>query len=387
MAPDVEELALPVLSLGSPSWFAKGEPEGILKETNMFKNKVFYLIVMGFMALSVGCAALSSSHDDSDGDSDVETSGNPSEAASAGVNEVSQTLASTVSAGSPSALVKNIAGARGCFLEGDNVELSIDCNDTDHTLSVDWVMNNCTTEDGEITLTGTRHFEVTNMGDSSCLEDSNEERFWSMVQGQGEGFGAIFVHSTDPDNPTEPTASIERTYDERTATITAFRRAEFSDYTTEENDTGETVQNVTGAVQISASHVGTNSSDVTIFDFDIFTDDPNTEETETLTVGFQDVEGDYTRTIESGTIYTQRNLLGQTATHTFNHVVWNPTGELGCECNPISGTIEVTVTDNNTGETVGTGQIEFTAAETLECDSANFTYNGTPITLPLRNCE
>lgn len=273
------------------------------------------------------------------------------------------------------------------MVDGDNVNLSIECSDTDHTLSVDWVMDGCTTEDGEITLTGTRHFEITNMGNSSCAVTSLEDKFWSMAQGQGEGADAIFVHSTDPDNPTEPTASIERTYDNRTATITAFRRAEFSDYSSEENSDAETVQNVTGAVQISASHLGTNGSGTTIFDFDVFTDDPDTAETETLTVQFQDVDGDYSRTIESGTVTIQRNLLGQTVTHTFDNVTWNPTGELGCECNPISGTINVSVTDNDTGESVGTGQIEFTATETGECDSANFTYDGTPINLPLRNCE
>lgn len=357
----------------------------------MFRSLKSYLslMVVGiFLAIFTGCVSDKATDEDSGGggnSDDIETSSNPSEALSASVNEMSQSL-SSVSSLTAQALVKNIAGVN-CTSASDDVELSIDCSDTDHTLVLDRTMNDCTTADEEISITGTHHIEIANMGSGSCTATSQEDRFWSAVQGQGEGADTTALFSTDPDN-NPPTASIVRTIldDDRTISVTAAREVTYTDYTMDEaTDT----QNVSASVTFSSSHIGTNAAGDTIFDFDV-----STGETP-LTVQFEQVDEDMTRTIETGVITTNRNLLGQTVIETMTNVTWNPTGE--CDCNPISGTIDIVVTDDageddiegteDDNTEVGTGQIEFIAAETGVCDSANVTYDGAEINLPLRNCE
>ncbi len=283
-------------------------------------------------------------------------------------------------------------GAGGCQDSDSGITVKIDCDDNTsdsdsdtnpeiaHMAPISRHFAPCsvTNRDGDIVhVTGDELIQWTNMGNNSCISDNKRPNFWSVFQGQGSSPNqlAMRVMSTDSNNPTSPQSFIIRTYPDGTfLKVLGQIQTVFSGYTSTPASQTQSVDGVLTIPSPGNSRIFLQSNGTSkIFDHTISTPTP---------LQFTDTQigNDFQRTVNSGELDISHNLAKFTVHETFSNVKWD---YKQCECLPVSGSLNVTVTDNTTGNNLGSGNIQFTG-----CDSKDVTYQGRSIHFPsLERCR
>lgn len=263
-------------------------------------------------------------------------------------------------------------GTGGCSLSDPDVTVTIDCNDTTHISSMLIDYGQGCDVGSNVVVTGKKKILWENMGQNSC---GVKPHFWRAVQ----GVGSKRTVSTDPDSMTSPLTSIVRTLNSGvTLKVVGHFISSFSDYSNQNN-----VQSVSSTVQIpGTSRIRYRADGTTkIFDHTVYTDAGS----ELIITTQKDGTNDPTRTLQTGVLKVAHNLAKFTVANTFNNVHWDYNI---CECQPISGSINISVVDDATNAVLGSGKLDFTYEQTKICGSANLTYDGKAVSFPtLDNCR
>lgn len=278
--------------------------------------------------------------------------------------------ASALSAGKDSRL-----GSRGCSNSDPDVTLTYECSDTDHTSTLVRDFGEGCDVGERVVVTGKEYIGWTGMGVPAC-DGRRRPRFWTAVQGTPAD-SARRVVSTDPDAPTSPVTAIMRTFPNGSSLhVIGYATTDFSGY----QQSGDT-QSVNGLMDIpGTSRILYRSNGTTkIFDHTIST--PTA-----LSFNLQNTEGmEPVRTIQSGELAVSHNLAKFTVHESFDQVKYDYNE---CECAPVSGTVDISVTDNTTGNSLGSGTLTFTASETGTCGTLTVSYEGRAVSLPaLEQCR
>ncbi|MBI4212634.1 MAG: hypothetical protein HY540_08355 [Deltaproteobacteria bacterium] len=269
-------------------------------------------------------------------------------------------------------------GSLGCPKHDEHMTAQIACDDASHELKATIDFGAGCRVGNHFNVTGGLHFLWTKMGSPACVFGETERPdFWTAVQGDGS---LLFV-STD-ELPNDGTCGSPKTAITRHFGVAGVRlevigcqELAYSDYTADEG-----AQSVTEILTIpSISRIRYKPHGDKLFDHTVTSPKPLK-----ILVVKDEAKVFPTRLIQEGQIDVSHNVADYTV-HTVYHDVQFDRNL--CLCYPISGTIEVTATDNISGATRGSGEITFTQTVTGECGSHEATFSGEAIQLPLSLCR
>ncbi len=346
------------------------------------KNTPLKIVIAGTLLVSfVGCggASTSGSAVDPQASSSAEvalTDSSVENSTSSGVDAVGMALEENTDVESSTSALR--LGARGCTDSDVNLTKTITCDDSNHTATIlrDFGTGCFTSNDSSngvgVTITGKHLTQWTNMGNASCRAADKAPIFWQAVQGQGTSNLAQRVFSTDPDHITSPVTAIVRQNGNGTSIkVMGYAVSVYSNATQSgESKSVHEQLTIPGTSRIRYKHDGVTK----LFDHTVSTEVP-------LEIDLQKTDDqEPVRTVVSGTIAVSHNLAQFTVHTTFNNVRYDYNE---CECHPVSGTINLSVTNNATSAQMGSGSITFTG-----CETSNMTYEGRTLRLPvLDNCR
>ncbi len=266
-------------------------------------------------------------------------------------------------------------GTGGCSDTDPNISVTITCSDTNHEASIiKGFKSGCDAGNG-IIITGKHYNSWFNMGNDSC-SSSGRPKFIQAIQ----GLGAKQIISTDSIPPngsceTPMTADIRHFPDGGQLQIIGWAEMDYSNF-----QSSPSINSVTEKLTIEkTSRIRLNSDGSKLYDHSIFTKTP-------LSIDLEKKSNQAlpTRKIISGEVDTKHNLAKYTVHSVFSNVQYDYNI---CECHPVSGSVHISVTDDKTGNEIGTGSITFTAITSGICNSFEATYAGQPINLPLGTCH
>ncbi|QQR80894.1 MAG: hypothetical protein IPJ69_01715 [Deltaproteobacteria bacterium] len=267
-----------------------------------------------------------------------------------------------------------LESARSCDSD-DDVETEIECAEDSHEASI--VRNfgtGCSAAPG-VTVTGEFFSSWSNMGTGACANSLSRPQLFDAVQGSGSrqivSTGMIASNNCS----STPTTAVTRTFAGGTMRIRSCRRFDYSGHAS--SGGAESFQESLTINNENRIRLKTNGE--TLFDHTLSTPLP-------LVFTVSKLSGQILprRSLRSGVVSVSHNIAGYTVTSTFSDLEYD---YATCRCHPVSGDVDIEVTDTVTGETLGTGQISFTETTTGVCDSTTATYNGSAVSLTLGSCR
>lgn len=266
-------------------------------------------------------------------------------------------------------------GTGSCSDSDPAVTVTIDCDEEDHaaTMIKDFG-SGCAAESG-VTITGKRYTTWLNMGEGACVSRTRRPRFYRAIQGAGARQIVATDTITASGSCLNPSTAVTRRFsDGGELQIAGCGEIDYSNIQTTSSGSS-----ATEAMTLSENRIRLKPNGDTLFDHTISTPTPMT-----ITIS-RDISRNFpTRTIASGEIEVSHNLARYTVRSRFEDVQYDYNV---CECHPVSGTITVSVTDDTTGTSLGSGRVTFTQTETGNCNSLDATYDGARVSLPLGNCR
>lgn len=272
-------------------------------------------------------------------------------------------------------LAKNQSSS-GCSDTDPIVQVTAVCSDSDHTASLAKSFGTGCDAGGGTAVTGTKYLSWFNMGDDSCPSTSSRPRFFKYIQ----GIGSKEIISTDQVPPggscgTPSTAATRLFPAGGQMQITSCTELSYSDF--ESSSEGFSVTEGMDIASERRLHLLADGS--TASDHLISTPIPLTIRlTGTFGVTYP------VRDIVSGETSVRNNADQYTVRSVFENLRYDPNV---CSCHPISGTVSVTVTDNQTGAALGSGSVVFDAEQAGTCDSVQASYQGEAVSLSLGTCQ
>lgn len=261
----------------------------------------------------------------------------------------------------------------GCSESDSNVQITTTCSESSHTASIIKDLNDCEGGSNSI-VSGTLYTSWYQMGTGSCSSATKRPRFSKAIQGTG----ARQIISTDalPSDQTcgtPKTPLIRKFIGGTELRETGCRILDYSNFSSATESMTETLtlENI--------NRVKLRSSGAKAFDHTISTPTPLV-----TTLNIPSSKAIPKRTIQSGEVDVSHNLANFTVHHIYQNVIYDYSV---CDCQPIDGSIGVTVTDNKTGSTLGSGTITFTESTTGTCNSVTATYQGQSLSLNLGSCR
>ncbi len=271
---------------------------------------------------------------------------------------------------------QNPVGDLSALTSCDDSGLSTDiaCQEENHQASIiRHFGTGCDASDG-VTVTGTSYAAWFDLGEAACQNSAQRPNLFSAVQGTG----TRQILSTGPVSSrtcTLPTSSfVILTSASGNTRIRSCRTSDYSGYASSSG-----TQSFTESLSINENRVRFTRNQDVLFNHTISTSSPlvfAVSKTQSATYP--------TRTLASGTLRVVHNVAGYTVTHTFTDLRYN---YATCRCHPVSGRVDVAVTNTTTGASVGTGVITFTQTTTGQCDTTTATYNDESVTLSLGTCS
>ncbi len=337
------------------------------------------MVILTLPLLQMGCDVSSSTGGTETGN--ASSSDSVSLAISNSVDAVSSSLSSDASALSALAVEESSVNAgfkelTKCSDDDPEVEVEIECDDTAKTATIIRNFGSGCDAGSGIIVTGKQYVSWLNMGNSACSNGTSRPRLFKATQGTG----AKQIISTDTVSNTNtcgtPLTAVTRTFlGGGELNIIGCHELDYSNFQT--SSSGDTVTETLTINNESRIRLKTNGSK--LFDHTISSPTP-------LTIDLEKAKGDTlpTRKVTAGEVDVSHNLAKYTVHSIYQNVQYD---YRVCPCHPISGSINVTVTDNTSGSTLGTGSITFTETTTGSCDTADATYQGTSVTLSLGSCR
>ncbi len=300
--------------------------------------------------------------------------GNSVDAVSSVLSADTNALTSLILETDQEQITSDFAALRACDVD-DGLSVSIACSEANHTASIVRDFGSGCEASSSVTVTGAFHNSWFNMGSSACLSSSGRPRIFKAVQGSGAK-QIISTGTISSDVCDTPTTSATRTFSSGgSLQIKGCKLLEYSDY-----QTSSGTESVTESVTIShESRIRVRANGSTLYNHTISTSAPLL-----FQISKRSGRAAPLRTLSAGTVQVSHNLAGYTVTSSFSDLQYDYNT---CRCHPISGRVNVTVTDNQTAQVLGTGSVVFTQTTTGTCDSVEATYQGTSVDLNLGSCR
>jgi len=254
--------------------------------------------------------------------------------------------------------------------------LTATCDDLNHIASIVVDFDGGCEVDPGVVATGKRYFSWFKMGANACPYPNLPPRIFNAIQGQG----ATLVRATDTIDPNNLCSGITQSVvlnfpDGRQLNITECGVLTYTDFQQGINSAG-----VTETLTLPASHrVLLDPQGRKIFDHILSTGVPiQVTDQRATSTGFPQNK------LINGSLTVSHQLAGFSVTTTYQDVFFDFTQ---CPCYPISGSIAITATDNQTGAVLGTGSASFQGSQTGICNDVQATYQGKAVTIPLNSCR